>query len=95
MVTHGNSENRYSVTSSLRGIEEGIDEPECGGVHGTTNLITAAPLSATATIGAPTSTIMSVFGLCGGSGGLFIARVFRWESVERVSEESSLFPRCW
>jgi hypothetical protein len=44
-----------------KGVEEGLGDPNCGAVPGTTNQKTAVPLPATTTIGATTATIKTVF----------------------------------
>jgi hypothetical protein len=89
MVILGNYANRYLLPSILGESREGVGEPDCGAVPGTTILKTAAPRIATTTT-ARTATTISVFVLSARLGVLFTARVGRWESVESATEESSL-----
>ena len=63
--------------------------PYCGAVPGSTILGSAVPRFATSTTATSTTSIL-VFVLSARSGGLFTARVGRWESVESATEESSL-----
>jgi len=92
MAILGICANRYLLHSNGRGSREGVGEPDCGAVPGSTILKTAVPRLATTTIGrsATTSTTILVFVLSAPLGGLFTARVGRWESVEGATEESSL-----
>jgi len=89
MVILGSYANRYLLPSILGESREGAGEPDCGAGLGSTILETAVPRLATTTT-ATTATTISVFGLCALPGGLFTARVGRWESVESATEESSL-----
>jgi hypothetical protein len=89
MVTLGDYANRYLLPSILGESREGVGEPDCGAVPGTTILKTAVPRIAITTRATTTTTIL-VFVLCALPGCLFTARVGRWESVESATEESSL-----
>ena len=89
METPGNLGKRYSVPSYLRGVEEGVGDPDCGAVPGASILGTAALRTATTTIGATTATTTMVFVWCAVPGDLFTVRVGKWEFVESTPKSSA------
>jgi hypothetical protein len=73
----------------LRGVEEGVGDPDCGAVLGTTILIIAALRFATTIIGATTTTTILVFALSAMAGELFTVRVGKWEFVKSAPKSSA------